>query len=87
MKDNLFPPTPVFRLLRDNPSMASRELYRTLNMGHRMEILCEKSVAEAIIHVSKSFNVDAKVVGRTEASEGPNSLVLHDGEKEFTYQL
>lgn len=87
VKDDLFPPTPAFRLLRDNPSMAPRELYRTLNMGHRMEILCEPSVAEAIIHVSKSFNVDAKVVGRTEASEGPNSLVLHDGEKEFTYQL
>ncbi|MDQ2999734.1 MAG: AIR synthase-related protein [Fibrobacterota bacterium] len=87
VKDNLFPPTPIFQLLRDNPSMAPRELYRTLNMGHRMEILCEPSVAEAIIHVSKSFNVDAKVVGRTEASEGPNSLILNDGEKEFTYQL
>ena len=72
IKDDLFPLPPVYRLLKDNPALSARELYRTLNMGHRMEILCEPSVAQAIIHTSKSFNVDAKVVGRTEASPGPN---------------
>jgi phosphoribosylformylglycinamidine cyclo-ligase len=87
VKDNLFAPTPVFKLLRDNPAMVARELYRTLNMGHRMEILCEPSVAEAVIHVSKFFNVDAKVVGRTEASQGANRLFLKDGADEYTYEL
>jgi phosphoribosylformylglycinamidine cyclo-ligase len=87
IKDNLFDPPPAFRLLQANPALSPRELYRTLNMGHRMEILCEPSVAEGIIHASKSFNVDAKVVGRTEASQGPNRLILNDGKQEFTYQL
>ena len=87
IKDNLFAPPPVFRQLRDNPAMAPRELYRTLNMGHRMEILCEPSVAEAIIHTSKSFNVDARIVGRTEASAGANRLLLKDEDAEYTYEL
>ncbi len=87
VKDNLFAPTPVFKLLRENPAMAPRELYRTLNMGHRMEIVCEPSVAEAVIQISKSFNVDAQVVGRTEAAQGPNRLILKDGAEEHTYQL
>jgi phosphoribosylformylglycinamidine cyclo-ligase len=87
VKDNLFAPTPVFQLLRRNPAMSPRELYRTLNMGHRMEIVCEPSVAEDLIRTSKSFNVDAGIIGRTEAEAGPNRLVLKDGAQEYTYQL
>ncbi|MDB5051789.1 MAG: phosphoribosylformylglycinamidine cyclo-ligase [Fibrobacteres bacterium] len=87
IKDNLFDPPPAFRALRDNPAMAPRELYRTLNMGHRMEIVCEPSVAEALIHISKSFNVDARIVGRTEPSAGANRLILNDGAAEYTYEL
>ena len=87
VKDNLFAPPLAFRLLQANPAMAPRELYRTLNMGHRMEIVCEPSVAEALIGISKSFKVDAKVVGRTEAAAGANRLILNDGKQEFTYQL
>ena len=67
--------------------MAPRELYRTLNMGHRMEIVCEPSVAEALVHTSKSFNVDARIVGRTEAASGANRLILKDGAAEYSYEL
>ena len=56
-------------------------------MGHRMEIVCEPSVAKSVIHAAKSFNVDAKIVGRTEATEGANRLLLHDGTAEYAYQL
>ncbi len=87
IKDNLFDPPPAFRLLRDNPAMSARELYRTLNMGHRMEILCEPSVAEAVIAVSKSFQVEARIVGRTEATQGANRLLLSDGKATYTYEL
>ncbi len=87
VKDNLFAPPPAFALLQANPAMAPRELYRTLNMGHRMEIVCELSAAEGIIKISKGFGVDAKVVGRTEATAGPNRLVLNDGRQEFSYSL
>lgn len=87
VKDNLFAPPPMFQLLRDNPALSNRELYRTLNMGHRMEVVCEESAAAQIISISKSFGIDAKIVGRTESSLGPNKLILHDGEAEYQYQL
>jgi phosphoribosylformylglycinamidine cyclo-ligase len=86
VKDALFPPTPVFRMLRENGA-APRELYRTLNMGHRVEILCEPAAADGIAAISRSFGVDAKVVGRTEASRGANSLLIRDGEGEYAYSL
>jgi phosphoribosylformylglycinamidine cyclo-ligase len=87
IKDNLFDPPPAFRSLRQNSAMAPRELYRTLNMGHRMEILCEPGAADDLIAVSKSFGVDAKIVGRTEASSGANRLLLNDGSAVHTYEL
>jgi phosphoribosylformylglycinamidine cyclo-ligase len=88
VKDALFDPPPAYKVLMENPFQSARELYRTLNMGHRMEVLCEPGAAAGIIAISKSFGVDAKVVGRTEAGQGTaNSLRLHDGKQEFTYQL
>jgi phosphoribosylformylglycinamidine cyclo-ligase len=87
IKDNLFDPPPAFAWLRRNPAMAPRELYRTLNMGHRMEILCEPGAAETVIGISKSFQVDARIVGRTEASPGANRLLLNDGAATYSYEL
>jgi phosphoribosylformylglycinamidine cyclo-ligase len=87
IKDNLFDPPPAFAWLRRNPALAPRELYRTLNMGHRMEILCEPGAAETIIGISKAFQVDARIVGRTEASAGGNRLFLNDGAATYTYEL
>jgi len=86
VKDNLFPPPPVFRLLREYGA-DPRELFRTLNMGHRMEVYCDASAAEAIIAVSRSFGVEARLVGRTEASQGGNRLLIRDGEADYDYAL
>jgi hypothetical protein len=52
-----------------------------------MEVVCEPGAAEGIIRISKSFGVDAKVVGRTEATQGANRLILKAGGQEFIYQL
>jgi phosphoribosylformylglycinamidine cyclo-ligase len=87
VKDALFDPPPAFRLLQSNPAHSARELYRTLNMGHRMEVVCEAGAADTVIRISKSFGVDAKVVGRTEAGQGANRLILKAGGQEFSYQL
>jgi phosphoribosylformylglycinamidine cyclo-ligase len=91
VKDNLFAPTPIFQILLDNPAMSRRELYRTLNMGHRMEVICEPDVAPAIIEASRSFGIDAKIVGRTEASSGAmaniNRVVIKDALGEYEYTL
>lgn len=87
VKDALFEPQPVFRLLKDQGPLPARELYRTLNMGHRMEVICEPAAAREIIAVSEGFGIEAKVVGRTEASPGPNRLVVKDAQGEYDYSL
>jgi phosphoribosylformylglycinamidine cyclo-ligase len=87
VKDDLFDPPPAFRILLANPAHSPRELYRTLNMGHRMEIVCEPDAASGIIRISESFGVAAKVVGRTEPGQIANRLVLRTGGGEFTYAL
>jgi phosphoribosylformylglycinamidine cyclo-ligase len=87
VKDDLFDPPPAFRLLQSNPAHSARELYRTVNMGHRMEVVCEPGAADTVIGISKSFGVDAKVVGRTEAGQGPNRLILKADGREYLYQL
>lgn len=87
VKDDLFDPPPAFKLLQANPAHSARELYRTLNMGHRMEVVCEPGVADTLIGISKSFGVDAKVVGRTEAGQGANKLLLKAEGREYAYQL
>lgn len=88
VKDDLFAPQPVFRLLQDSGPLPRRELYRTLNMGHRMEVLCEPAAAEALIAVSKSFGIDAKVVGRTEPNGGAaNRLLVKDSAGQYEYAL
>ena len=85
VKNDLFAPPPAFRALRSLTSLSPWELYRTLNMGHRMEIHCDPAAADRIIAISRSFGVDAKVVGRTEVSDGPNRLIIKDSEGEYHY--
>jgi phosphoribosylformylglycinamidine cyclo-ligase len=91
IKDNLFPPTPVFKILLENPALSPRELYRTLNMGHRMEVVCEEGVAKAVIAAANAFGIEAQVVGRTEANTtgvaGANRVLVKDSLGVYEYTL
>ncbi|WP_378177578.1 AIR synthase related protein [Aquimarina sp. SS2-1] len=69
IKDNLFEVPPLFQLIQENSGTDWKEMYQVFNMGHRMEIYVSSEIAEEIITISKSFNVDAKIVGRVEHSE------------------
>ena len=69
IKDNMFPVPPLFKLIQDESGTDWKEMYQVFNMGHRMEIYVPKEVANDIIAISKSFNVDAQIVGRVVASE------------------
>ena len=60
-------------------------MYKVFNMGHRMEIYVSKEHADAIIEISKSFNVDAKIVGRVEAHQG-KKLTIRSPFGEFIYE-
>ncbi len=68
IKDNLFPLPPLFKMIHEESGTSWEEMYKVFNMGHRMEIYLSAEHAEEIIAISKSFNVDAKIVGRVEDS-------------------
>jgi phosphoribosylformylglycinamidine cyclo-ligase len=67
IKDNLFPLPPLFKLIQEQSGTDWKEMYRVFNMGHRMEIYLPEQFAQEIIDISKSFNIEAQVVGRVEA--------------------
>jgi phosphoribosylformylglycinamidine cyclo-ligase len=68
VKDNMFPIPPLFKLIQEQSKTDWKEMYQVFNCGHRMEIYVSPEIADDIIAISKSYNVDAKIVGRVEAS-------------------
>ena len=69
MKSNLpFDIPPVFELIQAESSTEWREMYQVFNMGHRMELYVDEKFADEIIKTSKSFDVDAKIIGRVQSS-------------------
>jgi phosphoribosylformylglycinamidine cyclo-ligase len=69
IKDNLFPVPPLFQLIQEQSNTNWKEMYQVFNCGHRMELYVPETIANDIIEISKSFGVDAQIVGRVEASE------------------
>lgn len=69
IKDNLFPIPPLFDLIQKESQTEWKEMYKVFNMGHRMEIYVSPEKAEQIIAISNSFNIEAQIVGRVEASD------------------
>jgi phosphoribosylformylglycinamidine cyclo-ligase len=70
IKDNLFPIPPLFKLIQEESGTDWKEMYKVFNMGHRMEIYVSPETADSIIEISKSFNIDAQIVGRVEENNG-----------------
>jgi phosphoribosylformylglycinamidine cyclo-ligase len=68
IKDNLFPIPPLFKLIQEQSNTSWSEMYKVFNMGHRMELYVSQEIAADIIDISKSFGVDARIVGRVEES-------------------
>ena len=83
-KDNLFPLPPLFKLIHDQSNTDWKEMYRVFNMGHRMEIYLPEVYASKVIEISRSFNVDAQVVGRVEKSN-IRELVIESEFGRFVY--
>jgi len=69
IKDNLFPVPPLFKLIQENSKTDWKEMYQVFNCGHRMELYVPQEIANDIISISESFGVEARIVGRVEASE------------------
>jgi phosphoribosylformylglycinamidine cyclo-ligase len=84
IKDDLFPLPPLFQLIQSQSHTDWKEMYKVFNMGHRMEIYADPTHAEAIIAISKSFDIDAKIVGKVEKS-AVNKLTIRSEFGEFEY--
>lgn len=68
VKDNMFPVPPLFKLIQEQSNTDWKEMYQVFNCGHRMELYVSPEIADDIISISKSFNVDAQIVGCVESS-------------------
>lgn len=77
IKDNLFPIPPLFKLIHEESGTPPQEMYKVFNMGHRMELYVAPEDAERIIEISRSYGVDAQIVGRVEDRDEGNSLEIH----------
>ncbi len=84
IKDNLFPTPPLFDLIQKESNTDWKEMYKVFNMGHRMEIYLPEEHAEKIIEISKSFSIDAQIIGRVEDAD-KKSLTIKSPYGVFIY--
>ncbi|WP_321368727.1 AIR synthase related protein [uncultured Draconibacterium sp.] len=84
IKDNMFPVPPLFKLIQEQSETDWKEMYKVFNMGHRYEIYCSADVADEIIEISKSFNIDAQIIGKVEPFDG-KKLTIKSEKGEFIY--
>lgn len=85
IKDNLFDVPPLFKLIQEQSQTGWKEMYQVFNCGHRMELYVNPEIAEEIIAISKSFNVNAQIVGRVEASNS-KKLTIQSNYGTFEYE-
>ena len=84
VKDNMFPVPPLFKTIKEQSGTAWDEMYKVFNMGHRLGVYLSPEHAEEVIAISKSFNIDAQVVGRVEESD-KKELIIKSEFGEFIY--
>ena len=84
VKDNMFEIPPLFKLIQEQSKTDWKEMYQVFNCGHRMELYVSQEIANDIIKISESFKVNAKIIGRVEASE-TKKLTIKSEFGEFNY--
>lgn len=85
IKDNLFPVPPLFKMIQEQSKTDWSEMYKVFNMGHRLEVYVKPDIAQDIIQIAKSFNVDARIVGHCEKFEG-KQVTINSEKGHFTYR-
>ena len=83
IKDNMFPIPPLFKTIQEQSHPDWKEMYTVFNMGHRLEIYVQPEIAERVISISKSFNIDAQIIGHIE--EGEKALTIKSEFGVFKY--
>ena len=85
VKNNLFPIPPLFRIIQEQSGTDWHEMYKVFNMGHRMEIYVDAADAQRVIDISRSFDIDARIIGYTQAADH-NELIIESDKGRFEYQ-
>ena len=85
IKDNMFDLPPLFKMIQQESSTDWKEMYKVFNMGHRMEIYVSKEIADDIMSISNSYNVDAKIIGRVEEYHSGKKLTISSEFGTFEY--
>jgi phosphoribosylformylglycinamidine cyclo-ligase len=85
IKDNLFETPPLFKLIQSNGHTDWREMYQVFNMGHRMEIYLPKRYAQAIMDIAEKHGIEARIIGRVEASTGVQ-VSVHGENEVYNYE-
>ncbi|MFN4249196.1 MAG: AIR synthase related protein [Flavipsychrobacter sp.] len=85
VKNNLLPVPPLFTMIQQSAGTDWKEMYQVFNMGQRLEIYTDKETAEAIVEISKSFNIDAQVSGYVEAAD-KKEVIVESPYGTFSYQ-
>jgi phosphoribosylformylglycinamidine cyclo-ligase len=85
IKDNLLPVPPLFKLIQEQSNTSWQEMYKVFNMGHRLELYVPEAIAQDLISISKSFNLDAQIIGRVEASQ-KNELTIQSPYGQYHYE-
>ena len=83
IKDNMFPVPTLFRIIHEESQTDWAEMYKVFNMGHRLEVYLSPEDAQQVIDISKSFNIDAQIIGHID--EGPRSLTIESEYGTFNY--
>jgi phosphoribosylformylglycinamidine cyclo-ligase len=85
IKDSLFEIPPLFKIIQEESKTEWKEMYQVFNMGHRMEVYLNESLANECISISESFGIQAKIVGRVEKASDGAGLTIKGQEGAFRY--
>jgi phosphoribosylformylglycinamidine cyclo-ligase len=85
IKNNLLPVPPLFKMIQEESKTDWREMFQVFNMGTRLEIYCDAQIADKLIVIGKSFNIDGQVIGFVENTEGGERLTIEGEYGTFKY--
>ena len=86
IKDNLLPIPPLFQIIKEESGTDWRELYQVLNMGHRLEVYLKPKFADSVLEIANKFGIEAKIIGKVEASNKGKVSILAPSEKWLEYE-
>ncbi len=85
IKNNLFDPPPLFRIIKEQSNASLKEMYKVFNMGHRFEIYLNEKYAQKVLDICKSYNLDAQIIGYCSSAD-ETSVTIETSEGTFVYK-